>query len=196
MAREDPWDEWRKRRGAGFFGDAFPREFEREFERMREEMERFLAGALKGGFQGGFPMGPPGAMPGNPTQGEPFVYGFSMRVGPDGKPQFNEFGNTRSAAPQQEGGVREPLTDVLEGDREVAVTVELPGVAKEDVNLHVSEDRVTIRVETGRKYYKEIQLPSPVVPKTTKATFKNGVLDLTIARAEPREDPGYKVDIS
>ena len=74
----------------------------------------------------------------NMTQGtmdiskvQPFVYGFSMRVGPDGKPHIEKFGNTEASpfdmsarAPaggssEAPGGSREPLTDVIEGSETI-----------------------------------------------------------------------------
>lgn len=196
MTSPDPND-WRKRRDfPGFPG--FPAGFEAEFERMREEMERMMREMMRGGFPfSGMPGFPPGSMPPGAKPGEPVVYGFSMRVGPDGKPQFQQFGNARPGVPTPAGveGAREPLTDVLEGEKEIAVTVEIPGAAKEDVSLHVADERVTIRVEGPRKYYKEIALPARVIPKTANATFKNGVLDITIQRESPPKDPGYKVDV-
>lgn len=195
-------NDWRKRRAnpgdfPGFPG--FPAGFEQEFERMRQEMERMMQDLMRGGF----PFGAlPGMQPGGPVAGakpgEPVVYGFTMRMGPDGRPHFQQFGNARPGvvAPGGVEGAREPLTDVLEGEKEVAVTVELPGASKEDINLHVADERITLRVEgAGRKYYKEIALPARVVPKTANATFKNGVLDITIQREAPAGDPGYRVDV-
>src|SRR5207253_11126047 len=61
----------------------------------------------------------------------PFVYGFSMSVGPDGKPVIREFGNVEPGArgPLDKEG-REPLADVMAHRHEVVVVTELPGVAQ------------------------------------------------------------------
>lgn len=193
MTTPDPID-WRKRRD--FPG--FPPGFEAEIERMREEMERMMRDMMRGGLPfGAMPGFPPGPPPPGAKPGEPMVYGFSMRVGPDGKPHIQQFGNARPGIGLTAGaeGAREPLTDVLEGEKEIAVTVELPGATKEELNLHVADERITLRVEGPRKYYKEITLPARVIPKTANATFKNGVLDITIQRESPPSDPGYKVDV-
>lgn len=200
MARDDPWDEWARRRPkrgeddpfAAFFGP----EFEQEFERMRAYMARVMQDLMKDFPQGGFPGA--GAMPRGAKPGEPFVYGFSVRMGPDGKPQFQQFGNTEQARNVPDvgrEGAREPLTDVLVDEKQVAVTAELPGVEKSDINLHVADDSVTIRVNAGRKYFKKVALPAEVVPKSATATFKNGILDLTLERKERDDDPGHRVDI-
>ncbi len=176
--RNDPFDDPFFR---GFPSSLFSN-FTREFERMQQEMEDLMKGALAQQARGQKP-------------GEPFVYGFSMKVGPDGKPNLQHFGNVGPARAGGPADGREPLTDVIEGGQDISVTCELPGISKEDVNLHVSDDRITIRVDTPRKYYKVIPLPTPVVPKSAKATFKNGVLDLTIARRQERRDPGERVSI-
>lgn len=182
----DPWDEWRKKHRGG---DPFA-EFEAEFEQMRTYFNKVFQDVVRNAH----------ALPREMTPGQPFVYGFSMRVGPDGKPQIQQFGNTGPVGPAP-GGVpgevlREPITDVLEMDHEVAITAELPGVEKKDINLHVAESRVTLRVDAPRKYHKVIELPAKVKPGTAKATYKNGILDVTIERAEKREDPGHRVNIS
>lgn len=183
---EDPWDAWRKRQGADF--PAFFAEFEKEFARMQGMVDKIMQDALKHAQ--------------SPQRGEPFVYGFSMRVGPDGVPRLQPFGSTLAPGPFQPGegriGVvpegREPLSDVQETDKEVALTIELPGAEKKDLNLHVAEELVTLRVEGGRKYAARIKLPAPVEPSSAKATFKNGILDLTLRKKEA-SDPGHRVSI-
>ena len=71
----------------------------------------------------------------------PIVYGYSMTVGPDGKPVIREFGNVKRG-PSKEwkeaiSDTREPLVDVVEGDKEVRVIAELPGAKKQDIELTV-----------------------------------------------------------
>ena len=128
----------------------------------------------------------------------PFVYGYSFKVGPDGKPQIREFGNIKPGAGPGRPSIdfkeeREPLTDVMETDGEVKVVVELPGVEKEDIKLHGTEDTLTISVDTpGRKYHKEVELPARVDAKQAKASYKNGVLEITLQkrkREKPKGEP-------
>lgn len=179
----------KKRRREDPFGDPFSFAFgdvDREFERMRRMMDDVFRQ---------FAEAPPSRKP-----GQPFVYGFSMRIGPDGKPRFQEFGNTRKLpvpTTGPEGVAREPLADVIEHAQSVSVTAEVPGVQKEDVQLNVAPERVVLKVDTAaRKYYKEIALPCRVVPKTANATFNNGVLDLTIEREAPARDEGTRVKVT
>ena len=105
----------------------------------------------------------------------PFVYGYSVTVGPDGKPKIREFGNIKPSRKSIGFGFtrpglnikeeREPLIDVISTDGEIKVVTELPGVEKEDVKLHGTEDTLTISVETpNHKYFKDIEIPSKIDP--------------------------------
>src|ERR1700690_102455 len=91
----------------------------------------------------------------------PFVYGQSMKIGPDGKPEIQEFGNIKKGlkgAPQVKEE-REPLVDTMETNEDIHVVVELPGVEKTDIKLHGTEDSLTISVDTPQyKYFKEVPL--------------------------------------
>lgn len=149
-----------------------------DFRRMADEMQRNLQEALKGMGQ-------------DPTKS--FVSGFSVKVGPDGKPTFNTFGNKPQVKPNPKGagkGIpsvvadeREPLTDVIEDVKQVAITMELPGVEKKDINVHMTDEELEISVDNElRKYHKRVRLPAKVDPKTTKATYTNGILDVTVQK--------------
>lgn len=181
---EDPFEEWRKRMEDDPFLGPFFQDIDREFERMRESLSRMLQGMSEGGM--------------DPE--DPFVYGFSLRMGPDGQPKFEEFGNVQAAGQGPEGPLgldeaREPLVDVQEGNDVIAVTAELPGVEKGDVNLRAKERELIIRVDTApRKFFKRVQLPTTVLPETTKATYKNGVLDVEVEKAEG-DDEGTEIPV-
>jgi HSP20 family protein len=121
----------------------------------------------------------------------PFVYGYSITVGPDGKPIIREFGNVQPGRLGPEvKEEREPLVDVISTDGEVKVVVELPGVEKKDIKLHGTEETLTISVDTERrKYFKEIKLPAEVRPKEAKSVYKNGVLEVTLPKSEEKKKP-------
>ena len=78
----------------------------------------------------------------------PIVYGYSMTIGPDGKPKVREFGNVRVpdigckgyAAGPQITAEREPLADVMTSDKQVKVVVEMPGVTKENIKVIVHDN--------------------------------------------------------
>jgi len=131
----------------------------------------------------------------------PFVYGYSMTIGPDGKPQIREFGNVKpSLKPEVPFGPkrptvdikeeREPLVDVISTDNEVKVVAEVPGVDKNKIQLYATEKALTISVDAPeRKYYKEVDLPTSVNPKTAKSVYKNGVLEVTLTKAKEERKP-------
>ena len=131
----------------------------------------------------------------------PFVYGYSMTVGPDGRPQVREFGNIkpRSGFGRPRIDVkdkREPLADIITADGEVQVVVELPGVSKDDIKLRGTKSTITVSVETpNRKYYKKLELPIQVDPKTAESKYINGVLEVTIKKLEKEEDNGEEIHI-
>jgi HSP20 family protein len=126
----------------------------------------------------------------------PFVYGYSFSMGPDGKPVIREFGNVK---PSLKGGPlgsvkprldvkedREPLVDTIVNPETVKVVAELPGVEKSDISLECDGHNLTLKVDTDkRRYYKELELPVEVDPDTSKASYKNGVLELLLTRKRP-----------
>jgi HSP20 family protein len=129
-----------------------------------------------------------------------YVHGFSVHIGPDGKPKIQEFGNRKKQSPTGTSTIseeREPLTDLIESENDVAITVELPGVDKENIDLNVTEKTLEINVtDPERKYHKILDLPCGVKPKSTKATYKNGILDVVLEKKEPKKNgSGYQVSI-
>ena len=161
-------DWWERRRRRYWWRDIFD-EFER-FEEMMDEMMRRAFEQMEKG-EGVRVYGP-------------YVYGFSMSIGPDGKPIIREFGNVQPGrfGPQIREE-REPLVDVMEEKDEVVVVAELPGVEKEDINLNATEDELIISVDTPqRKYYKELTLPAKIDPSSAKARYKNGVLEVRLKK--------------
>jgi len=127
----------------------------------------------------------------------PIVYGYSITIGPDGKPIIREFGNIKPGRrPEivEVSEAREPLVDVYEEDEIVKVIAEVPGVEKKDINLNATEKKLIISVDTPqRKYYKEVDLPAEVDPQSAKATYKNGVLEVVLKKTG--KSKGVKVNI-
>jgi len=114
----------------------------------------------------------------------PYVYGFSMSVGPDGKPVIREFGNLRKSRFGPEiREEREPLVDVMVEDDDVVVVAELPGVEREDIELHTAPDELAISVDTPkRRFHKRLKLPIRVNPNSARSSYKNGVLEVRLKK--------------
>lgn len=127
------------------------------------------------------------------------VYGYSVRIGPDGKPQIMEFGNVapqkaiagkKMREPQEgpgeesekEPGEREPLVDIIQQKDKLTIIAELPGVAEKDIKINASGKNLEIRVDAGeRKYARKLELPKAVDPKKMQKKYNNGVLELTFS---------------
>ncbi len=93
-----------------------------------------------------------------------------------------------------------PEVDVTEKEGELRVCVELPGVDEKDIDLSLSEDALTVRgekkaekeeKERGRHYVertygafeRRIPLPCEIAPDKANASFKNGVLTVTLPKS-------------
>jgi HSP20 family protein len=192
-------DDWSRRftsnrgsaRGGGSFGSINRNNIFSEFEDMRREMERMVEEMMQDVDR----------MPKNlireyETQGGtrvrevgPVVYGYSVTVGPDGKPVIREFGNvkampgTRMGMPQLTSE-REPLADIVTTDKEVKITVEMPGINKEDINVKSYNHSVEISTAENarRKYHTIVEVPPEADLNTVKSNYKNGILEITFTK--------------
>jgi HSP20 family protein len=184
---EDYPDLNRKKRGKDpFFGD---------IDDMFKEMERMMDEELKD-FTEKVPKEyiKERKLPDGSTVKElgPFVHGYSLKIGPDGKPEIQEFGNIKKSlkGTPQVKEEREPLVDIVDADKEIHVVVELPGVEKTDIKLQGTDESVTISVDTPQyKYYKDIELPAKIKVQEAKSTYKNGVLEVVLPKVEPNNSP-------
>jgi HSP20 family protein len=99
---------------------------------------------------------------------------------------------------------REPFIDLIESDKEIKATAEMPGLEKQDININVTEDRLEISAETKHEekkeekgyiyrerrsgsYYRAISLPSPVDPDKSNATYKDGILEIKMPKTEVKK---------
>lgn len=101
-------------------------------------------------------------------------------------------------------GPRVPALDLSESDQAYTVKLEMPGVAKDDVQVSVDGRRVTVQAETKKEeekkegnrvvyrersvssYSRSFTLPTDVDEASSAAKLENGVLTLTLnKRAAP-----------
>ena len=118
----------------------------------------------------------------------PIVYGYSVTIGPDGKPVIREFGNVKKGGAPLKGltDQREPLVDVVETDRAIRVIAELPGVNKDEIEVTAEGTKLTISVASEEhKFFKELDLPAPVKPDTARSTYNNGILEIVFEKESP-----------
>jgi HSP20 family protein len=103
-----------------------------------------------------------------------------------------------------------PSVDVFEEGDEVIVKAELPGISKEDIDVKVTDDIVTISGEKKKEekvekkdYYRmersygsftrSLRLPAEVNTEKALAKFKGGVLEIRIPKTEEAKKKGKKV---
>jgi len=191
-------------KGTGFFG--FPDIFRGGFDEMRREMEREFEDAFKN-IESKAPKDlvreyeAPGG--GKVKEYGPFVYGYSMTIGPDGKPKVREFGNVKSPVSNRGyftkpliSSEREPLADISTTDKEVKVVIEIPGVSKENIKINVYGTSVEINTTgTERKYHEVIEIPPDTDIETASSTYKNGILEITFKKKEQSKPKGKQIKI-
>jgi len=83
--------------------------------------------------------------------------------------------------------VSEPLVDVFDEPESVLVIAELPGVEASDIHLEVKDDILDLKAEgERRKYRKEVLLPTLVDPQSITSTYKNGIVEIKLAKQQAR----------
>ena len=153
-----------------------------ELDRYFEDFENDIQDAMKQRFAGAKPFS------------KPFVAGFQMRIGPEGKPSIQFFGNN----PLQGDGSRSPMSEQIVDEKAgiLRVVMDLPGVEKEDIQITAAEESLGVKAERGqRKYGSEVTLRAKVDPDTGKAEFKNGVLDISFSLKDKANKAFRRVNI-
>jgi HSP20 family protein len=127
----------------------------------------------------------------------PFYYGYTMTVGPDGKPIVQEYGNVKPGMlPSAE--TREPVVDTIvdKNEKKVKFVAEIPGVEKADVKILVEGNYVDIAAEHGeKKYHTKVPLKFKIDENSAKASYKNGILELVFNLIEDEKPKGKKVEV-
>jgi len=105
-----------------------------------------------------------------------------------------------------------PRVDVSETDKEIKVSAELPGMEEKDIDVSLTRDALTIKgekkeekEEKGKDYYRmersygsftrSIPLPIEVDTDKVEATFKKGVLDITLPKTAKAIQEAKKVAV-
>ena len=114
------------------------------------------------------------------------------------------------------GGMHDVSVDVSETDTDVVVTADLPGYEKEDIEVGIKDRRLTVEAErshesedrdaderfvrqerTHQRVSRSVSLPADVDEDAATATYRNGVLTVTLPKLDADEgDDSHIIDIS
>ena len=106
-----------------------------------------------------------------------------------------------------------PAVDIFDNDNEIVLKAELPGLKKEEIDIHVEDNLLTLRGERKREeevkdkgYYRSeraygtfsrsFTLPATVDVKKINASYKDGVLAVTLPKAEEAKPRQIEVKVS
>jgi HSP20 family protein len=106
---------------------------------------------------------------------------------------------------------RMPKIDLIDRENEFVIKAELPGVDKKDLDISVTANSVTIKGATRHEekeekgdyyrceisrgsYARTMSLPADVDEEHTKATFKDGILELTLPKLKQTKRHSVKVE--
>lgn len=127
------------------------------------------------------------------------------------------FGRTRSRLPWRGGlpgqEIWSPDVEVFHRSNELVIRADLPGLNKDEVKVDVSDNAVTIDGERHRqheeeregvyrsersygRFHREIPLPEGVIADQAKATFTDGVLEITMPAPPEQARRGRRLEIS
>ena len=121
---------------------------------------------------------------------EPYVAGFSLRLGPQGRPNVQFFGDS----PLHHDGFRSPMNEQILDEKSgvLRLVLEMPGVEKNDIQVEATDDTAVVTADTeGRKYRAEIELKAQVQPDSGRAEYRNGILDISFSLRD-KTNKGYK----
>jgi HSP20 family protein len=101
-----------------------------------------------------------------------------------------------------------PAIDVSKRDDQLVVHAELPGLNAKDVNVEVDNGTLTISGERTQSsgdayhsersygnFYRAIPLPENVDPDQIKATFTNGVLEVSMPAPKAEQQGRRKIEV-
>jgi len=86
-----------------------------------------------------------------------------------------------------------PLYNISEDDKEYKISIDIPGVNKEDINLELQKDKLIldapcrVKLPRGDRYKLIIELPEAVELDRINARYRNGVLEISIMKKVDRK---------
>ncbi len=94
---------------------------------------------------------------------------------------------TRTPMPPPTASIeqKESIVDIFEEEDHIKVMADVSGVEEKDIKLQVKNNLLTINADTsGKKYYKEVKLPTSVEKNSVKSAYRNGVLEVKLKKTK------------
>jgi len=106
--------------------------------------------------------------------------------------------------------IRTPIIDIIDEGDMYSIIAEIPGIAKENINVEIAKNTLEIKVEQKteknekkeayiqqekgqRSFYQRIILPEEIIADKIEAKLNNGILHITVSKKEP--EPTKKIEI-
>jgi HSP20 family protein len=108
---------------------------------------------------------------------------------------------------------RQPLMNIEDTGKEFIISLEMPGIKKENVEIEVSENTLEISAEAEieeeevdknylrrersmSRFYRCMELPDEIKTDKIVAKLEKGVLEVTLPKKEPKEIEKKKVKVN
>ncbi len=100
--------------------------------------------------------------------------------------------------------LKEPLSDIKETNKDVVINLDMPGIDKKDIEVIIKDNTLEVKAEKKQEskiekkglykhersytgFYRSLSLPANVKGNKVETDYKNGVLKITIPKAEKKE---------
>ena len=109
---------------------------------------------------------------------------------------------------------KQPLADIYETEKEVVVDIELPGMKKKDIKVHVTDEGIEVKAEAKNEikhedkkkgvyrfernysgFCRHISLPSNTDAKKARAEYKDGLLKITVPKTKLEEQKKKLIEV-
>lgn len=105
-----------------------------------------------------------------------------------------------------------PFIDITEGKDSLTINAEIPGIDPDDIDVSIFDDTLTIKGEIKREsirenesYYRRershgyftrsLQLPCKILIEQVKASYKKGILSITLPKCKAEEPKAIKIKV-
>jgi len=120
---------------------------------------------------------------------------------------------TRKGEEELNVGTFYPAVDICEGDKEIILKAELPGIKRKDVYLELNDGVITLKGERKLEkedkrdtyhriescygnFHRSFTLPSTVDRDKIKAMYKDGILEVTLPKMEEATPKSISVEVN